>query len=48
MMVGSNRPRFVRKAAFSSSPLLDPDVVVSPTNVELGEVFGSPKLVDEF
>ncbi len=29
-------------------PFLDPDVVVSPTNVKLREVLGSPKLVDEF
>ncbi len=28
-------------------PFLDPDVVVGPTNVQLGEVLGSAKLVDE-
>ncbi len=29
-------------------PFLDPDIVVGPTDVQLGEVFGPTKLVNEF
>jgi len=43
-MSGSNKPKGVLKAAFTHS-MTDTNVVVSPTDVELGEVAALLQLV---
>ncbi len=48
MTVGSYKPRVRAEGGLFLISLSDSDVVVSPTNVELREVLGSAKFVDEF